>query len=158
MRTSLSRPFTAIACSLALIGAASGCADTADRDRDYYDRSYPPGYIVSQCEQCGRIESIQPRAAEGKASTMATIAGAIVGGVVGHQFGSGRGQDAATVGGAVAGGYAGHELSKQGSHTVYDMTIRMDRGDLRTMTVGNIDGLREGDRVQILADRVAPVG
>lgn len=38
------------------------------------------------------------------------IAGALLGGVIGYQFGSGRGQDIATVAGAVLGGSVGHDL------------------------------------------------
>lgn len=38
-----------------------------------------------------------------------TLGGAVVGGVIGHQFGSGRGQDAATAAGAVGGGMLGHK-------------------------------------------------
>ena len=37
-----------------------------------------------------------------------TIAGAVIGGVIGHQFGSGRGKDAATVAGAMLGASIGH--------------------------------------------------
>ena len=35
--------------------------------------------------------------------------GALAGGLIGSQIGSGKGQDVATIGGAVAGGFAGHE-------------------------------------------------
>ena len=38
--------------------------------------------------------------------------GAIAGGVLGHQVGSGRGNDAATVGGALLGGLIGHQVEK----------------------------------------------
>lgn len=41
-----------------------------------------------------------------------TVGGAVAGGVIGSQFGSGAGNTAATIGGAVAGGYIGHELTK----------------------------------------------
>jgi len=37
-----------------------------------------------------------------------TLAGAIIGGVVGHQFGSGRGNDAATIAGSMLGAAIGH--------------------------------------------------
>jgi hypothetical protein len=37
------------------------------------------------------------------------IAGAVIGGILGHQVGSGRGNDAATVGGALIGGLAGSQ-------------------------------------------------
>lgn len=42
-----------------------------------------------------------------------TIIGAIAGGVIGHQVGSGRGNDAATVGGAILGGVVGNQLDRQ---------------------------------------------
>lgn len=41
-----------------------------------------------------------------------TVGGAVAGGIIGSQFGSGAGNTAATIGGAVAGGYIGHELTK----------------------------------------------
>lgn len=41
----------------------------------------------------------------------APLAGAVVGGVVGHQFGGGRGQDIATAAGAVGGAYAGKKYN-----------------------------------------------
>jgi uncharacterized protein YcfJ len=43
---------------------------------------------------------------------LGTVAGALVGGVLGHQVGGGRGKDLATVAGAAAGGYAGNRLQK----------------------------------------------
>ena len=41
-----------------------------------------------------------------------TALGAVAGGVIGHQVGSGRGNDAATVGGALLGGLIGHNVEK----------------------------------------------
>jgi surface antigen len=41
-----------------------------------------------------------------------TVGGAIIGGIIGNQFGSGAGRAAATVGGAVLGGLIGHEITK----------------------------------------------
>lgn len=38
-----------------------------------------------------------------------TLLGAVIGGVIGHQFGSGRGRDAATVAGAVIGSKVGYD-------------------------------------------------
>jgi uncharacterized protein YcfJ len=42
-----------------------------------------------------------------------TVLGAIVGGVAGHQVGSGRGNDLATAAGAVAGGLIGNSIDRQ---------------------------------------------
>ncbi len=41
-----------------------------------------------------------------------TVGGAVAGGVIGSQFGSGAGNTAATIGGAVVGGYVGNQLTK----------------------------------------------
>jgi uncharacterized protein YcfJ len=43
---------------------------------------------------------------------LGTAGGAVVGGVIGSQFGSGTGNTAATIGGAVVGGYIGNQLTK----------------------------------------------
>jgi uncharacterized protein YcfJ len=45
------------------------------------------------------------------------LAGALIGGVLGHQVGGGSGRDIATVGGAVAGGVIGSNLGRGGSTT-----------------------------------------
>lgn len=45
------------------------------------------------------------------------IAGAVVGGILGHQVGGGRGKDLATVGGAVAGAYVGNSVGS-GQQTI----------------------------------------
>lgn len=41
-----------------------------------------------------------------------TVVGAIIGGVIGNQFGSGSGRDAATAAGALLGGAIGHDASR----------------------------------------------
>jgi uncharacterized protein YcfJ len=46
-------------------------------------------------------------------SGASTLVGAIIGGVVGHQFGSGRGNDAATVAGTVIGAAIGNDAAKR---------------------------------------------
>jgi uncharacterized protein YcfJ len=42
-----------------------------------------------------------------------TVGGAVVGGVIGSQFGSGKGKTAATIGGALLGGYVGNRTIDQ---------------------------------------------
>ena len=44
---------------------------------------------------------------------MGAIAGAVVGGVIGHQFGDGRGQRALTLAGAAIGAAVGHEATSR---------------------------------------------
>lgn len=113
--------------------------------------------FAASCDQCGVIQSITPQTVRGESSGGGAVAGAIIGGVIGHQFGSGRGQDVATAGGAVGGAIAGNEIEKRrNSYTVYKVAIKMDKGEMRTLTVSSIEGLREGKKVEIRDGRVTP--
>jgi len=47
-----------------------------------------------------------------------TLAGAVIGGVIGHQFGSGRGKDAATAAGAMIGAAVGHGRVRRVDYSV----------------------------------------
>jgi len=142
--------------------ALSGCAPEAASDTRASSSSAP--YVVdnsggygSRCMDCGTVESVSTRQIAGKPNYAGAVVGAIIGGVAGHQFGSGRGQDAATAGGAVAGGVVGSQVGKGETSTVYDLGVRMDSGDYRTVTVAATGGLRTGSRVRISGDRVEPM-
>ncbi len=112
----------------------------------------------ARCDECGTIESITPRVEQGETGAGGALAGAIIGGVIGHQFGSGRGNDAATVAGAAGGAITGHEIEKRRNrYTVYDLVIRMEKGDARHVTVASRENLRPGDRVEIVDGRVLPL-
>ena len=49
------------------------------------------------------------------------VVGALIGGVLGHQVGSGRGNDVATVGGAVAGGAIGSQVGRDSGPSYRDV-------------------------------------
>ena len=53
--------------------------------------------------------------ARGDRNVGGAIAGALIGGVLGHQVGGGSGKDIATVGGAVAGGVIGSNVNRNGT-------------------------------------------
>lgn len=56
-------------------------------------------------------EDVEVRRSEGDSNRIVgTAAGAVIGGVLGSQVGSGSGRDLATVGGAIAGGAAGRKI------------------------------------------------
>ena len=81
-----------------------------------------------------------------------TIAGAVVGGVLGNQVGGGTGRTVATVAGAAGGAYVGHELEnrqKQKTTDMYRIAIRMNDGGYQTLTQSENTNLRVGDRVRI---------
>lgn len=141
MKTTTSRSL-AVASLLGVVVALGGCRDALSS-------------VFTRCEACGTIESITPRRVQGDASGGGAVAGAIIGGVVGHQFGSGRGNDAATVAGAVGGAVAGNEIEKRrNQYLVYDVTVRMEKGDVRHITVANRENLNPGDRVEITDGRL----
>jgi len=100
------------------------------------------------------IDLVQQQTAAGSSNIGAgTIAGAVVGGILGHQVGGGNGNTAATVLGAAGGAYAGHTLEKnqQATQTVnaYKFTVRLANGTYQAFTqTTNVD-IRVGDRVQI---------
>jgi uncharacterized protein YcfJ len=64
------------------------------------------------------------RVASGEANVPAAIAGAVIGGILGHQVGGGRGQDLATAGGAVAGAALGANYGRDDRGTTFTRDVR----------------------------------
>ena len=71
--------------------------------------------MVGTPEQRCWVEQEQISQDRRTANVPAAIAGAVIGGILGHQVGSGTTRDIATVGGAVAGGALGSQIGG-GSH------------------------------------------
>ena len=110
---------------------------------------------ATACADCGRVSEIVPVKQAGEASGMGAVAGAVLGAVIGHQFGSGRGNSAATAGGAVAGGVGGYEAEKAiRSKTVYQVTVAMDNGSTRKLTLATQEGLTVGAKVRVVGNDV----
>ena len=84
------------------------------QDKDYYD--YARVIRVKPLIETVRVESsreecwTEPRSYRHGANHTPEIIGAIVGGVVGNQFGSGNGRTVATAAGAVLGGSIAHNI------------------------------------------------
>jgi uncharacterized protein YcfJ len=68
--------------------------------------------VVGPPEKRCWVEREQVSQERSKTNVPATIAGALIGGILGHQIGNGRGNDLATVGGAIAGGAVGNSVSR----------------------------------------------
>lgn len=66
---------------------------------------------------------------ERRRSHAPTVVGAIIGGVIGNQFGSGSGRDAATAAGALLGGAIGHDASGYREDRVYP--VARERCEIR---------------------------
>ena len=75
----------------------------------------------------------------------------MVGGLLGHQVGGGRGNTVATIGGAVAGALAGNEVEKRSGTTqpAFRVRVRTNDNNYLTLTQTTPYNLRMGDRVKV---------
>jgi len=110
-----------------------------------YSRDLYPGY--------GSVYSIELIRPEHHSEIgVGTIAGAVIGGLIGHQMGEGNGNTAATVIGAAGGALIGHQIEQQNQPQgdQFRLTIRMENGGYQTL-IQNTDfvDLRVGDRLHI---------
>ena len=71
-------------------------------------------------ERCW-VERTQVPEQRGDRNVPGAIAGALIGGVLGHQVGGGTGKDIATVGGAVAGGVIGSNVGRDNNYGTRDV-------------------------------------
>ncbi len=142
--------------ALALAGllALGGCETTNSPPNTSSSGTTDTGNVYSGYGVVQNIELVKQDSGGigGSGIGIGTIAGAVVGGVVGHQVGGGTGQTAATVAGAAGGAYVGHQLEKQQQQQtadVYKVTVRMDNGGYQTLTQSTGANFRVGDRVRI---------
>ena len=68
--------------------------------------------IETPRQECEQVPVARQKQASDSHQVLGTLAGAVVGGVLGHQVGGGNGRQLATVAGAAAGGYGGNRLEK----------------------------------------------
>lgn len=103
------------------------------------------------CLNCGTVESVHVVEHEAKPSGVGAVAGAVLGGLVGNQFGGGDGKNVATVLGALGGGWAGNTVEKRMKKEVsYQVHVRMDDGSLRTFE--QTSALAVGAKVTVHGD------
>ena len=90
------------------------------------------------CGDCGVVQSMRLVEQQGQASGVGLVAGGVVGGVLGHQIGGGRGNTVATIAGAGVGAYAGNQIEKnQKKSSYWSVAIKMDSGSVRNFTYTN---------------------
>ena len=106
--------------------------------------------IASNVNGAGTIQAIEvvPRS---QGLGLGTLAGAAIGGVLGHQVGGGTGKTVSTVAGAAGGAYVGHEIEKRRrtDNQIYKVTIRMDDGTTQSFAQEAEPMVKQGDRVTI---------
>ncbi|CAO97053.1 glycine zipper 2TM domain-containing protein [Erwinia tasmaniensis] len=102
-------------------------------------------------QECRNVTLTHRRPVQDENRIAGSVLGAVAGGVLGHQFGGGRGRDVATVAGALAGGYGGNQAqgalqqrdtyttTEQRCKTVYDKHEKLLGYDV-TYKIGDRQG------------------
>ncbi|MGZ5198585.1 MAG: glycine zipper 2TM domain-containing protein [Telluria sp.] len=109
------------------------------------------------CGNCGNIESIRTITSRARGSGLGAAGGAVLGGLLGNQVGSGNGRSLATVAGAVGGAVIGNQVEGN-MHAVhsYEIRVRLDDGTLRTFHQSSAPAWHTGERVRIVKGRLRP--
>jgi len=109
------------------------------------------------CASCGTVESVREIATQGQGTGLGAVAGGVAGAVVGKQFGHGSGKTAMTILGAAGGAFAGHKIEEKVRSTQrWDVTVRLDDGSYRTLTLEQQPAWRSGDRVRVVNGTLEP--
>lgn len=112
--------------------------------------AHPAPVVVARsnvCGNCGTVEAVTAIKRQGQVNGVAvgnttiglgTVAGGVLGGLLGHQVGGGNGKTAMAVLGAAGGAYAGNKVEQNmKSVTVYDVRVRMADGSVRNMEISS---------------------
>lgn len=148
---------TLVAIVVASTALLSGCASTST-STPYNNAGYNnTGYNNNVASGYGTIDSIQVVRAQGGTNGAGAIVGGLVGALVGNQVGSGNGRTVATVAGAVGGAALGNNVEANrnaNGQDMYQLNIRMDNGEIRSVTQDSVYDLRVGNRVRLVDGRV----
>ena len=122
------------------IGVAAALGVAAVASLNVFERGPQYAQVVSATpiketvktprQECRNVTVTHRRPVQDENRITGSVLGAVAGGVIGHQFGGGRGKDVATVVGALGGGYAGNQIqgSLQESDTYTSNLIETVKG------------------------------
>jgi outer membrane lipoprotein SlyB len=138
----------AAAIGLTAVALLSGCAPGlggGSYSRDQARRE--------QNVRMGVVESVREVQIEGTRSGIGPAAGAVVGGIAGSTIGHGRGAAVGSVLGGVAGGVAGQAAEQAATRQAgYEITVKLDNGQLIAVTQAADESFRPGERVRLVSD------
>ena len=144
---------TIAALVIASTAILSGCASTSSQPNN--NGAYNNSSSASM--GYGTIDSIQVTRGAAQTSGGGAVVGGLVGALVGSQVGSGSGRTAATVAGAVGGAVVGNNVESNrnaNAQDMYQINVRLDNGDYRTIVQDSVYDLRVGNRVRLVDGRV----
>lgn len=113
------------------------------------------GAAYAKCDNCGTVTDLKTVKQKGEGSGVGLVGGAVLGGVLGHQVGGGRGKDLATVAGAGVGAYAGNETEKKlKEKTVYQVVVKLESGETRTFSFNAASAYKVGDKIKVVEGKL----
>jgi len=108
------------------------------------------------CDVCAQVQSVHKETRKGQGGAAGIVGGAVVGGLIGNQFGHGNGKALATVGGAAAGGYAGNEVQKHvTSKDVWVTSVHMKDGSTRKFEQATAPAWKTGTVVKVHGQKIS---
>jgi outer membrane lipoprotein SlyB len=127
----------------------AGCATTPQSGSVY--RSYQTQN--EQVIRTGRVESVRNVTIANPESGVGTMGGAALGGLAGSQAGRGNGSAAMGIVGAIAGGLIGQRVEAGANNRRgFEITVKLDSGELRAVTQTADELFRPGERVRLLSN------
>jgi uncharacterized protein YcfJ len=128
--------------------------------------------VTTPREVCEDVPVTRQKPVQDQHRVVGTVTGALLGGVLGNQIGSGKGKKIATVAGAAAGGYAGNKVQEsmqandtyttmeRNCTTVTDSNVKVIGYDV-SYRIGDEDGKvrmdhNPGDRIKVENGQLVP--
>jgi len=139
----------------AVITAAESVAEPKPKPAPVQVAAAP---VEPVCDACGVVESVHEIKERGDGSGIGAVGGAVVGGLIGNQFGGGSGKKITTVAGAVGGAFAGHQIEKEVKATKsYEITVRLDDGSTEVVNTSAASSWQTGDKVKIVNGQIRSI-
>lgn len=143
-------PSQAMSTSVASLAPAAVAAAAPPREQTAYPAPAPVAQ-TAPCLNCGMVESVREVTTRAQGSGVGAAGGAVVGGLLGNQVGSGHGRELATIVGAIGGAVAGNQVEGNIKATrSYNITVRLDNGHTRSFHQSTPPRWRSGDHVRIV--------
>lgn len=136
--------------SLIGVGAITRLLPDAQEDARPAEAARGPA-PAGNCALCGTVESIWTVELRGEPGGAGAVPGRVAGTVIGDQTGRENPNAAVTILGAAEGFFAGSELKKR---RAYRVTVRMDDGSFRTVSLSSAPPFNVGDKVRVIEGKL----
>ncbi len=136
--------------SLIGVGAITRLLPDAREDAQPAEAARPSA-PAGTCALCGTVESIRTVEVRGEPGGPGAVPGGFAGAAIGDRTRGENGNTAITVLGAAGGVFAGSELKKR---RAYRVTVRMDDGSFRTVSLSSTPPFNVGDKVRVIEGRL----